>query len=67
MLPPVYSFLVVLGFELSSNLTLATQALYHLSHSASLFSFDYFELGSRLMSRLAWTLILLFVLPVYLG
>jgi hypothetical protein len=46
---------------------LARQALYHVSHSANLFALLIFKMGSHFMTWLAWTIMLLFVLPHVAG
>jgi hypothetical protein len=46
---------------------LARQALYCLSHTSSFFCSGYYEIGSQFLPRLAWTEVLLFVLPAVPG
>jgi hypothetical protein len=46
------------------NLVLARQAVCCLRHEPVPFCFGYFQIGSVFMLRLAWTSVLLFLLPV---
>jgi hypothetical protein len=61
-----FFFFMVLGFWTQGLTLVARQVCYHLSYVPSPFYFI-FWIGSRIMPRLPWTVILLFMLREQLG